>query len=338
MKVVIPMGILHLGGGCRVLIEIANALVKRGHEVVIPLLAVTTNIYEVKAKLIQIPTLAPQYIPYGDIVLPNFYTTFLPAFGAWPRQTVRLSLGFEPYWVPDKTTALWTYQQGVPIISISRWLDEQIFQHVGQRSSVVHPGIDPAVFKPGILLNKFDANRTKTILYIARDPASGYGMKGFYDFMQAMQLVRSRFPGNLIVHMICPEKELRLPGIDCRIFRPNNDKEMALLYQSADLFVSSSWFEGYALPPLEAMACGTPVVATNSGGLLDYCTHLDNAYLTPPRNPQALAEGILAVLTNKALYHQLLAGGLRVAKLFTKQQFEQQITDTLERIYRQRKP
>jgi len=334
MKVVIPMGILHLGGGCRVLVDIANALVQRGHEVVIPLLAVTTNVYDVKARLIQIPSLSPQYMPYGDIVLPNFYTTFLPAYQAWPRQTVRLSLGFEPLWVPDKMTALWTYQQRVPIISISRWLDEQIFQHVGRRSYVVNPGVDPTFFRPGLYMNKFDGNQTKTILYIARDPSAGYTMKGFFDFIQAMQIVQSRYPGKLMVHLVCPEKDLHLPGMPYRIFRPNSDHEMALLYQSADLFVSSSWFEGYALPPLEAMACGTPVVATNSGGLLDYCTHLDNAYLVPPRNPQALAEAILAVLSNKALYERLVAGGLRVAKFFTKQQFQQKIVNTLEHLYR----
>src|SRR5690606_27650727 len=142
-----------------------------------------------------IPRLEPHYIPYGDVVLPNFYTTFLPAYYAWPQQTVRLSLGFEPYWVPDKATALWTYRRGVPIISLSRWLDEQIFQHVGQRSTVVNPGVDPATFQPRAL-NKFDHNRTKIILYIARDPAYGYAMKGFFYFVQAMQLVRSRYPGN----------------------------------------------------------------------------------------------------------------------------------------------
>ncbi len=338
MKVVIPMGILHLGGGCKVLIDIANALVQRGHEVVIPLLAVTTHVYPVKAQLLQIPSLEPQYIPYGDVVLPNFYTTFLPAYHAWPQQTVRLSLGFEPYWVPDKETALWTYRQKVPIISISRWLDEQIFRHVGQRSIVVNPGIDPNIFKPRMLYNKFESNRTKTILYIARDPSSGYTMKGFHDFTQAMQLVHSRYPGHFIVHLVCPEKDMHLPGVPYRIFRPTSDLEMALLYQSADLFVSSSWFEGYALPPLEAMACGTPVVSTNSGGLMDYCTHLVNAYLTPPRNPQALAEGILTVLTDKALYEHLLAGGLSVAQMFTKQRFEQKIVETLEQLYRQRQP
>jgi glycosyltransferase involved in cell wall biosynthesis len=337
MKVVIPMGILHLGGGCRVLVEIANALVKRGHDVEIPLLDVSTNIYEVKCKLTKIPSLSPQYIPYGDILLPNFYTTFPPAFRAWPKQTVRLSLGFEPYWVSDKAGALWTYQQGVPIISISRWLDDQIFRHVGQRSTVINPGIDPSIFKPSPYLNQFRGKLTKTILYIARDPGAGYALKGFYDFMLAMQIVRSRYEGNLIVHMICPEKELKLPGIACRTFRPNNDLEMAELYRSADLFVSSSWFEGYALPPLEAMACGTPVVTTNSGGIADFCTHMESAYITPPRNPHALAEGILTILNDEALYHRLLAGGLRTARMFTKDRFEQQIVNTLEQIYQQRK-
>lgn len=336
MKIVIPMGYLHLGGGCKVLVEIANALAKRGHEVELCPLRVLTHMYPIHCKLTTIPALSREYIPYGDIVLPNFYSTFRPAFSAWPGQTVRLSLGFEPYWVPDPDEALWTYRQGVPMISISRWLDEQIYSHVGQRSTVVNPGVDLSVFHPGPRIKTFQPNKQKIIMYIARDPGSGYQLKGFHDFVASLQILQKRYSQPFVVYLVCPEKKLSLPGIPYHVFTPANDAEMAQLYRAADLFVSSSWFEGYALPPLEAMACGTPVVTTNSGGVLDYCSHLQNSYIVPPRNPVLLADGILSVLTNEALYNKLVFGGLHTSKHFSHTRFEQEIVHTLEAIHAER--
>ncbi len=336
MKIVIPMGYLHLGGGCKVLVETANALAARGHEVELCPLRVLTQMYPVRCKLTPIPVLSREYIPYGDIVLPNFYTTFRPAYSAWPAQTVRLSLGFEPYWVPDPKEALWTYRQGVPILSISRWLDEQIRKHAGQRSTVVNPGVDLTVFHPGPKLKTFRTDKPKVIMYIARDPGAGYQLKGFHDFVASLQILKNWYPDSFVVNLVCPEKKLGVPGIPHQVYSPASDAEMAQLYREADMFVSSSWFEGYSLPPLEAMACGTPVATTNSGGVLDYCTHLQNGYIVPPRNPVLLAEGMHAVLTNGTLYNKLVIGGLQTAKRFSKDRFEREIVTALEAIFEAR--
>lgn len=335
MKVVIPVGDLHIGGGCKVLVDIANALMDRGHEAEIVMPQTGTVKYEVRCKLTIIPSLSMEYIPYGDIILPNFYTTVRPAFDAWPNQTVRLSLGFEPYWVPDKVEALRTYQYDIPIISISSWLDDQIFNHVNKRSKVINLGIDPNVFYPETEPKEFDRNKPKVILYIARDPVD-YQLKGFQDFADAMEIVKKEYPWPFIVHLICPERELSLPGIPYKTFSSQDEKEMAEFYRSADLFVSSSWIEAFSLPPLEAMACGTPVITTNSGGVLDFCSDLENAFITLPKNPHSLASGILSIMFSDILSKKLIAGGLQSARKFTKTKYLQSIIDELETIYQKR--
>jgi glycosyltransferase involved in cell wall biosynthesis len=93
--------------------------------------------------------------------------------------------------------------------------------------------------------------------------------------------------------------------------------ELAQLYATCDLFVSASWREGFGLPPLEAMACGAPVVVTNSGGVQEYARHGENCLVTPPRNPQALAEAMLRVLTDTALAERLRRNGPLTAAQFT---------------------
>jgi glycosyltransferase involved in cell wall biosynthesis len=337
MKVVIPVGALHVGGGCKVLAEVANALAARGHdtEVVIPQNAAVE--YEVRCKLTRVPSLSKEHIPYGDIVLPNFYTTFKPAYEAWPKQCVRFSLGFEPYWVPDPDYAIWTYAQGVPTISISHWLNEQIFNHVGQRGHVVNLGIDPTIFRPPAQRKRLYRNNRKVILYIARNPNSGYKLKGYHDFHEAMKWVKRIYKGNFIVHMICTETPMPLPGIPVRIFRPKTSYEMSRLYQTADLFVSTSWFEGFAIPPLEAMACGTPVVTTNSGGVLDFCQHLKNAFICQPKDPKSIARGILTMLSHPTLSKRFSRNGLLQASTMTESAFEAQFVQVLEQIHNARK-
>lgn len=336
MKVVIPAGALHIGGGCKVLVELAHALTARGHDTEIVVPEGMPVDYEVNCRLTRVATLSKKTIPYGDIVLPNFYTTFQPSFEAWPKQCVRWSLGFEPYWVPNKDYAIWTYAQKVPTISISTWLDDQIYKHVGQRGFVVNLGVDPEIFYPAPKSMVHSTNSQKVILYMARDPKAGYELKGYNDFVRSMELFQKWYHGDFIVYMICTERPLPLPGIPHRLFQPKNAWEIAELYRSADVFVSTSWFEGFAIPPLEAMACGTPVVTTDSGGVLDFCQHLDSAYLSEPKDPNSIALGMISVLSNRKLAHRLTLGGAKSAKRLTKSVFEEKMVEVLETIYRER--
>lgn len=338
MKVVIPVSSMETGGGCRILAEIANALVSRGYETEMVLPDWSPVAYRVDAPIRRVPVLKKENIPYGDIVLPNFYVTFQPAFAAWPNQCVRLCQGFEPAWLKgaERDFALLTYRKEVPVVSMSQWLDDQVYRYTGQRSVVVNEGVDPQHFHPGRKEDPPSPKRAKVILYIARDPKAGYELKGYRDFVMSMQLLKRIYKGDFTVHMICTERILPLPGIPHKTFRPADDEEMAELYRSADVFVSTSWVEGFGLPPLEAMACGTPVVTTDSGGVMDFCTHLDSAYVVPPKNPRAIAEGIYSVLSHPKLARRLVQGGEKRAARLTKSIFKQNIVDALEEIYRSR--
>ncbi len=93
-----------------------------------------------------------------------------------------------------------------------------------------------------------------------------------------------------------------------------NDKKLVKLYQEATLFVFPSLYEGFGLPPLEAMACGTPVIVSKTASLPEVCG--DAAYYVDPHDPDNIAKGIKDVLYNKELQNQLIAKGFARVKMF----------------------
>jgi len=91
--------------------------------------------------------------------------------------------------------------------------------------------------------------------------------------------------------------------------------ELAALYARASAFVYPSLYEGFGLPVLEAMACGTPVVTSNISALPE--TAGDAALLVDPLDDVALAEAIARILEDPVLAEDLASRGQKRAKAFT---------------------
>src|SRR5262249_27026373 len=90
---------------------------------------------------------------------------------------------------------------------------------------------------------------------------------------------------------------------------------LAVLYRLAAVFVFPSLYEGFGLPPLEAMASGAPVITSNVSSLPEVVG--DAAVLIDPLQIDAIAAAMRQVLTNPALRDDLRARGLRRAKEFS---------------------
>lgn len=94
------------------------------------------------------------------------------------------------------------------------------------------------------------------------------------------------------------------------------EKELIKLYQTAEIFVFPSLYEGFGLPPLEAMKCGTPVVASNASSIPEICGK-SNAVFFDPYSVKDIADKIYKVYKNKALQKRLIARGLAHAEKFS---------------------
>ena len=90
---------------------------------------------------------------------------------------------------------------------------------------------------------------------------------------------------------------------------------LATLYRLADAFAFPSLYEGFGLPPLEAMASGTPVLTSNVSSLPEVVQ--DGALLVDPHDSSAIAEGLRQLLSDDRLRSQLIANGRKRAATFS---------------------
>jgi D-inositol-3-phosphate glycosyltransferase len=89
-------------------------------------------------------------------------------------------------------------------------------------------------------------------------------------------------------------------------------------YSAADVFVTVPWYEPFGITPVEAMACGTPVVGSNVGGIKYTVRDGETGYLVPPHDPEAVAERIAQLLRNPRLMNVVRRQAIRRAHdLFT---------------------
>jgi glycosyltransferase involved in cell wall biosynthesis len=111
-------------------------------------------------------------------------------------------------------------------------------------------------------------------------------------------------------------KEVEKRGMEGKVLFPGfiRDDDLPAVYSAAALFVFPSLYEGFGLPPLEAMACGTPCVVSNSSSLPEVTGSA--ALLFNPTSLDGLQECVMRVLTDHELYEALRQDGLRQSALF----------------------
>lgn len=325
-------------GGVRTLFEYCNGLMKRGHEVGVvslgspgdaswfPLtadvrytrLGSLLNIYNVAAGPVgRLPRFDTMYelarlVPEVDVAVATYSLTATAVSRASRcRSRAYFAQHFEPLFFADeyeKRWALETYHLPLAKAANSTWLAERIREETGEAVPVITPGLDLSKFHPRTTSR--EPGRKRIVSFAKATP-----WKGFSDLMEALRILEGRREDfELVTFGAWQPPQFLRTARQTHVPSPSDD-ELAALYSSADVVVSPSWYESFPLPPLEAMACGAPVVTT-SLGTEDYAVHLANAVVVPPREPAELADGIGRVLEDASLAETLRKGGPGTAKRF----------------------
>ena len=123
----------------------------------------------------------------------------------------------------------------------------------------------------------------------------------------------------LVIVGISYPKTLRAPNLllsDKKIYAGYiNNSELRSLYEHSFCFIHPSLYEGFGLPPLEAMACGCPVIASNAASLPEICG--DAALYCDPYNPSDIASKVKQLANNTELREDLVQKGKKRTELFT---------------------
>ncbi|MBI4812182.1 glycosyltransferase family 4 protein [Candidatus Falkowbacteria bacterium] len=339
---------MRLTGGIRVVAEIINHLAERGHQMSLVTFGSPEDLnwINLKAKVYYANRSLPQKIS-GYLYWQAF------GFQPWPEEETRRLLKVMPDC--DINVATISYSayavnrsgKGVPFhyymhyeplvreegykkkiieesyflptkkIVNSSWLARQIKERTNQDvAGLVFPAIDHSIFYPR--KEKSAARKGSKIRIVSL--AKYKWWKGLPDALKAIQMVRDRgydvdFQtfGGVFDRNILPEevKNIEFTFVGSRI-----NEQLAEFYSDADILISASYFESFPLPPIEAMACGTPVVTTVYG-TEDYVFNGRNALVVEPKRPEQMAEAIIELIENDSLYNQLREEGIKTAKSFT---------------------
>ena len=232
---------------------------------------------------------------------------------------------YEPYFFDDPHVieiAEKSYRLPLNKIVNSIWLKNQMKDRYNYDLPIVNPAIDHAVFYPRDVERV--SNEFRVICF-----AKELKWKGFPEALEAMKIITKK-KANVKFLAFGSEQPSYKSDVAYEFVKSPSDDQLARLYSSADVIICPSWYESFPLYPLEAMACGTPIVTTPYG-TEDYAFHEKNCLVVPPKDPKTLAEATLKLLNDKQLREAFRKEGPKIAKQFT----WEKTTETVEDLFMQ---
>jgi len=221
----------------------------------------------------------------------------------------------------------------------------RFFKVPAPKLRVVYNGIDTDIYKTN---DKVGTERTGLIMVANTDDRK----KGVLYLLQAMQMLREEGIRLTIVddaerHSSYAEDVGPLPSYGFKLVKKLNldgivrftgrltREQLARLYLAAKIAVVPSLYEGFGIPAAEAMACGTPVIATTGGALPEV---VGNAgILVPPADAQALAVAIRQLLNDEEMQRRMAeAGSQRVKEKFNWQEAARRTVEVYQEVLTKR--
>lgn len=230
-------------------------------------------------------TISAADVPDGDIVIASFWRAAEWMLALPPEKGRRVYLVQHheadfPH--ADRGRAAATYRGNAAIFTVSRWLQDVMRDQYGRNDAVLTPNaVDTALFRPGGVRRR---NERPTIGFLA----SSNPTKRIDVAVGACEILKAALP-DLRVVVLASKREMTAampPWFERRV----NPAQESIpdVYRSCDFWLFTSAIEGYGLPLLEAMACGTPAIASPAGAAPDLIDATNGA-LVARLDPSAFA-------------------------------------------------
>jgi phosphatidylinositol alpha-mannosyltransferase len=217
-------------------------------------------------------------------------------------------------------------------IAVSKPARDYISKYLTADYRIIPNGVDIHHYHPeGPVRTEFKDDKLN-ILFVGRLEER----KGVGDLIRACSLVKKDFPNFRLI--------ITGPGIRLRLQYKTMAKillgesavfthyvafaDLPVYYRTADIFCApATGGESFGIVLLEAMASGTPVVATDIPGYASVLTHGQEGLLAPPKNPRALADALLKLLTDRQLRLTMAERGVATANKYSWENVSRQVVD-----------
>jgi glycosyltransferase involved in cell wall biosynthesis len=345
MKITFVLPFVNLTGGVRAMLDYANWLHDAGHQVTVVYPAWPYRFHwtqrqrwiefrkqrtgaaavpwmNVKCALLRTPIIRDWFLPRADVVIATAWPTAhdVARLSESRGRKVHVVMHHERGTGPEPRIRA-TYARPFYRIALSMQIGRELHQQFGCAiDDVVPAAVDARTFFP-------DGEReTASVLFLYHpDPRKGgdEGIAALARLRGRLRGVRMRVAGT--VQPSCPWPDW-LPFE----FHPT-DAALRRAYSVSTVFLYPSRYEGFGLPPLEAMACGCPVITTATGAIGEYCSDRHNALLVGIGDVDGMVDRLAEIIDDPALQARLSAAGQQTAKCYRVERVAPMFAAALER-------
>lgn len=233
------------------------------------------------------------------------------------------------------------------IITVSEFSKKDICQYIKypeEKIEIIPPAVDHKLYyqnRDRSILEKYAIRENENvILYVgAEEPR-----KNIQLLINSFSKLKTRVPRVKLLKVGMPNfigvREKLLKQIEALNLKNDiiftgyvSEIDLAKIYNAVDLFVFPSLYEGFGMPPLEAMACGTPVITSDTSSLPEVVG--DAAVIADPYDTEGLAEKMYTLLTDQTLCKSIIKKGFARSKVFNWDEAAKKTLEVYEQVNEQ---
>lgn len=216
----------------------------------------------------------------------------------------KLSYSDGHLWRDDNDKAM--HRTDFEYLAVSDWAGESC-----RSPKIVPNGVDCGFWKPAAFNQLFD----KFIVLLEASTSDPY--KGLDEGMEAITKLRGDHPDKKIEAWLVTTTGFPTSFNWDRIITGGTDVHVLSAYQNASVLLKTTWFDGFGLPHLEAMACNLPLVTTDAGGNMTFCHHDQNCLVVKPQAVDSMVMHLQDLMASKTLRQRLAQNGMMTARKWT---------------------
>ncbi len=272
-------------------------------------------------------------MPECDVNVATFGYTVGPVYRSEKGIPFHYVQGYDPAIIDSKyerDIVFEAYHLPIRKLVVSSWLQKKILEVTGQKAFYVGSGVDTKIFKP--------AKNVKKEPYTVGATLRTARWKRCQDVIKTLNRVFKDIPD---IKLLATGTKMDLEELEkmagekikfkVELVNVNSDKELVEFYSRPSVFLYTPQEEGFGLPPLEAMACGTPVVTTDCKGVREYSKNRYNSFICKVGDVNNLSKSVIKILNDEKFARKMASNGVKTAGKWNWKKVAERLVDVFNK-------